>query len=259
MTSTTTKFTTENFRFVLTGFGPFDGVPENPTSILARELPEFLRTCGDANPDAAVLAPCTETMIIETSVEAVTREIKALQERLTQPGQSAIVLHLGVDASSERFHLERCAYNDASFRVPDEKGYQPTRAPILDTCPLGSTLTTSFDVPALVDLLNRTVSTTLEGPPLANPSTDPGRFVCNYIYCTSMDAFQCAKTIVDEDQSEVIVAVAANEETKLPRVQTLFLHVPPFSVIPKEEQLMFVARLMGALLEQKMGTVEVDT
>lgn len=254
----------KDFRFVLTGFGPFNGVADNPTSILVRELPGFLSkrvNAGVVDTDVD-LTSCMEALIIETSAEAVRREIGELRKKL-EPFQSAIVLHLGVNVDGKRFHLEQCAYNDADFRVPDEKGFQPSRAPILDTCPWGSTITTSFDVPELVDLLNKSFSSAAfeEVLPISNVSTDPGRFVCNYIYCTSMNTFDCAKTIsttptTEDENTDVPAAVDAesssNYETKLPpRVQTLFLHVPPFELIPKEEQLDFVARLMGALVEQK--------
>lgn len=242
-----TEENNKQFCFIVTGFGPFNGVPDNPTSILVKELPDYLQQSSSDIPDGDMLSACTETMIIETSAEAVRQEIESLCQKL-EPYPSAIVLHLGVDASSKRFHLEKCAYNDATFRVPDEKGYQPTREPVVETCDLGTTLLTSFDVPSLVAMMNETVSTNLEGPPLANPSTDPGRFVCNYIYCASMNAFQCAK--IENGQEEEMPASECDDAPR-PRVQSLFLHVPPFEAIPKEEQLIFVTRLMSALYQQK--------
>ena len=242
MSTDTTTDPSKDFLFIVTGFGPFNGIPENPTSIISRELPGYLRQRAAESSDDSILstlAKCTETMIIETSAQAVRREIAALQEKL-KDFSSAIVLHLGVEGRAKRFHLESCAYNDATFRVPDEQGFQPTKTPILDTCSVGSTLTSSFDVPALVQMLNQTLSISTDDP-LANPSTDPGRFVCNYIYCTSMDAFACAKTINGTNVND----------PDPPRVQSLFLHVPPFASIPKEEQLVFVTELMRALYLQK--------
>ena len=241
----------DTFRFVVTGFGPFNGVPDNPTSLLVKELPANLQKRADNdhadNSDASVarlLANCTETMIVETSAQAARKEISMLQKKL-EPFPSAIVLHLGVDAGGKAFKLESCAYNDATFRVPDEQGYRPDKVKILDSCALGSTLTTSFDVPALVETMNSTLTTTTNSEEnnaslRANPSNDPGRFVCNYIYCTSMDAFACAKTVNGSETSKA-----------QPRIQSLFLHVPPFEVVPKEEQLVFVTQLMGALYQQK--------
>lgn len=247
------------FRFIVTGFGPFNGVPDNPTSILVRELPAYLRQKAadsdefEKDPITSLLADCTETMIVETSAQAARQEIELLQKKL-EPYSSAIVLHLGVDAGGKTFKLESCAYNDATFRVPDEQGYRPEKVAILDTCSVGSTLTTSFDVPALVKTMNSTLTTSgnkgedKSSALLASPSTDPGRFVCNYIYCTSMDAFACAKT------------VNGTQATKgLPRVQSLFLHVPPFEAAPKQEQLVFVTQLMRALYQQTFAAMNGST
>eukprot|EP00977_Amphora_coffeiformis_P005007 scaffold1060_cov196-Amphora_coffeaeformis.AAC.39 len=251
----------DSFRFVVTGFGPFNGIPTNPTSILAEELLAHLQqsTQESNDPVLSVLAKCTETKIVETSAQAVRQEMKLMQQEL-QRYKSVIILHLGVDGSGTRFKLEKCAYNDASFRVPDEQGYRPTATPVVDTCSLGSTLTASFDVPVLVKHMNTTLATTNgtepeeanasdQHPPLADVSTDPGRFVCNYIYCSSLDAFACAKTIDDG-------VASTTEASSSPRVQSLFLHVPPFSRIPKERQLVFVTQLMSALYQQKKSAAE---
>ena len=252
-----------SFRFIVTGFGPFNGVPDNPTSILAKELVSYLRQKADCNDDdndnddklatnnkdARMLADCTDTMIVETSAQAARHNVALIQKKL-EPYKSAIILHLGVDAGGTSFKLESCAYNDATFRVPDESGYRPDKEPILDTCALGSTLTTSVDVAALVETMNNNsdigaASNDNNGSLRAHPSTDPGRFVCNYIYCTSMDAFACAKTINGEEQHQ------QHSEQGVPRIQSLFLHVPPFECVPKDEQLKFVTELMSALYQQK--------
>lgn len=266
-----------NFMFVVTGFGPFQGVADNPTSILARELPAYLQQHCANDTIATLLAPCTHTVVIETSASAVRQAIQALQDKLSSY-QTAIVLHLGVSGAS-RFRLESCAYNDATFRVPDEQGYQPRGDRVVDSCAWGSTLTTSLNVASLVDIMNQTVAIELpveaqqeeeelpnqDNPnraetddkqeadekdnqqelALANPSTDPGRFVCNYVYCTSLDAFACAQSVNGKTNS-------SSAESPPPRVQTLFLHVPSFDHIAKEDQLVFVTQLMKVLYQEKM-------
>ena len=243
----------KTFRFIVTGFGPFNGVPDNPTSILVKELPTYLQqrekdseasSKKKDDDDISLLANCTETMIVETSAAAARQEIGLLQKKL-EPYSSAIVLHLGVWAGGSEFKLESCAYNDATFRVPDEQGYRPVSEKIVDTCSVGSTLTTTFDVAALVDTMNSTFAAD-QSSLRAHPSTDPGRFVCNYIYTTSMNAFGCVKTI---DGSPV--ATTTTTTAGQPRVQSLFLHVPPFEAVSKEEQLVFVTQLMSKLYQQK--------
>ena len=66
------------------------------------------------------------------------------------------------------------------------------------------------------------------------PSTDPGRYVCNYTYCYSLNKF-CSSEGGDGN-----------------KFYSLFLHVPPFKLIPEEEQLKFVVDLMQ-LIEEQVG------
>ena len=130
-------------------------------------------------------------------------------------------------------------------------------------------MTTTLDVPVLVKYMNTAMlastvnesESRIEGndegerafpTTIVDVSTDLGRFVCNYIYCCSLDAFGCAKTIEERDAPDHGKVVASSTEAKpSPRVQSLFLHVPPFSRISKERQLLFVAQLMRALYQQK--------
>ena len=61
------------------------------------------------------------------------------------------VLHLGVDVKGHHFKLERQAANDATFRVPDRRGWQP-QGVLVDDQPglsLATRLHTDLDVAAL--------------------------------------------------------------------------------------------------------------
>lgn len=44
--------------------------------------------------------------------------------------QSFLWLHLGVNEISTEFAIEAVAYNEATFRVPDECNFQPTKEAI---------------------------------------------------------------------------------------------------------------------------------
>ncbi len=59
-------------------------------------------------------------------------------------------------------------------------------------------------------------------------STDPGRFVCNYLYCYSLNKLQTLSS---------------------PKVQCLFLHIPSFEVVPKEVQIEYILELMRQLAQ----------
>ena len=47
-----------------------------------------------------------------------------------RPTRGTCFVHLGVSGRAERFTLERTAWNEASVACPDERGFQPQRAPI---------------------------------------------------------------------------------------------------------------------------------
>lgn len=60
-------------------------------------------------------------------------------------------MHLGVDIKGHHFKLEQQAVNDATFRVPDQRGWQPIAQLIDDHpgCTLATCLHTDLDVAAL--------------------------------------------------------------------------------------------------------------
>jgi pyroglutamyl-peptidase len=253
-----------SFRFVLTGFGPFQDIPDNPTSVLARELQTYVehrRAAKDSivawmeeagrSQDHITL----ETVVVETSAQAARAEIANLQRKLLSDAETAgvILLHLGVSAALQHFHLETAAYNVAAFRCPDERGYQPSQTPIVDdsrSIAVGGALTTTFDVPALVEELNQTATADPTGKAQALASSDPGRFVCNFLYCCSLDTFGSGGASPTVPQGH-LRGGAAQEPPPIPHTQSLFLHVPPFTTVSKEDQLVFVVRLMGALYQQR--------
>ena len=120
--------------FVVTGFGPFAGVPNNPTSKLISCL---------NNSNAQLLEDgvhIRETHILDTSADAAKIEIRGIYSRLcgenkldkdSSTKDVVVMLHLGVNYRGKKMQLEQCAYNDATFRVPDNNGYQPQQMCIL--------------------------------------------------------------------------------------------------------------------------------
>lgn len=46
--------------------------------------------------------------------------------------EACLLLHFGVDGGADHFKIEACSYNEADFRVPDQRNYQPTKLAILD-------------------------------------------------------------------------------------------------------------------------------
>jgi pyroglutamyl-peptidase len=188
--------------FIVTGFGPFRNAQENPTTVICNRLMGYL--------EDTTLASRTTTRVIETSAQAARAELDAIE---LPDSTTTVLLHLGVNCKAHHFQLEQCAYNDATFRIPDEQGYQPQNVCIVDHIPLNTCLKTLLNIKDLCANAGDVVV-----------STDPGRFVCNYTYFYSL-----------------------NKTQALDRVHSLFLHVPPFSVIPEETQMSVVVKLMHCI------------
>jgi pyroglutamyl-peptidase len=197
--------------FVVTGFGPFRNARENPTTIIANRLVEYLK-----NNDQASLALRTSTRIIETSAQAARCELDTMLLQEQSPTFTTVYLHLGVNYKGTQFQLEQCAYNDATFRIPDEQGYQPRNKCIVDNVPLKSSLTTLLDLETICDALHTMAPVIV--------STDPGRFVCNYTYYYSL-----------------------TKTRQTPGVHSLFVHVPPFGVISEETQMKVVMEILQCI------------
>jgi len=252
--------------FIVTGFGPFCGVPDNPTSVLIRRIRE----------DDSILKSSNihETHILQTSAGFVREKIDDIYERLktsqtninkgdgaiateakvdgsvdasinneaivgdsiANEAKKVIVLHLGVNYRGKHFQIEQCAFNDATFRVPDERGYQPHRECIFEgdesAChELGKCFNTTLDVQNLCQEM-QTYNETIV-------SKDPGRFVCNYTYCVSLDRCHSAN-------------MCNNGEEDM--FHSLFIHVPPFEVVSEDRQLDFILKIMQSIEQQVSGS-----
>jgi pyroglutamyl-peptidase len=209
-------------RFIVTGFGPFDvdAFPEeNPTTVLAETLVEYLQQVHPSLMDTCVIQP----LVMETSIQGAQTGIDQVHEQLMKTTTPTIVLHLGVNRKGTHFQIERCAYNETHFRIPDQCGNQPQNKAIFSEDPLGCALPTSLPVHDILENIQKKYSDrNLE--PCVSISDDPGRFVCNYAYCYSLRKFK-----------------------DIDRVQCLFVHVPPFQVCSQTEQLEFLATLLKAL------------
>ena len=197
--------------FIVTGFGPFRGVANNPTTTIVEELPSFLiseearRSVGLRSCTPKELASNVTTHIFETSAEDVRRwqddwfdRLSQEVERIHPPKTSTcagnnggnetgagtdaaatlcgnrrnvVLIHLGVHYKAECFHLESSAYNEASFRVPDERGHQPKDECVLPTgdggcARRGEKLSTTLKVPPLVKgMVSRGHPSKLSGDP----------------------------------------------------------------------------------------------
>ncbi|EQC41651.1 hypothetical protein SDRG_01609 [Saprolegnia diclina VS20] len=187
-------------RVILTGFGKFYTILENPTTYLVRTLAD----------DPHV----TEAHAIETSVDALKTTLEPLWARANESGEPTLFFHLGVDDSAEAVHFEECAYNIADFCIPDEQGYEPQDEVIIPGAP--DVIHTLLPVAKLAAEVGHGCQT----------STDPGHYVCNYTYYSSL-----YHTLPHRHNQFV-----------------LFVHVPPFEVLPEADQLTIVRKLLSVLV-----------
>ncbi|KAK9113724.1 hypothetical protein Syun_020521 [Stephania yunnanensis] len=203
----------------VTGFKKFHGVAENPTETIVGNLVEYMKAKG--LPAGLKLGSCT---VLETAGDgAQTMLYNVMASGVAAPAndsssnEQVIWVHFGVNSGSPRFAIERQAVNEATFRCPDELGWQPHRLSIVpDDGGITKTRLSSCPIYAIFMLLKK------KGFDVAI-SDDAGRFVCNYVYYHSL-------------------RFAEQKGHK-----SLFVHVPLFSKIDEETQMQFAASLLEAL------------
>ena len=204
-------------RILLTGFGKFHGVDDNPTT----KIVQYLQ--ANESTELACFKGCCFTMdVLEVSVDGVQAQID-----YSGGGDTSydLYLHLGVDSGAQKVKLEECAYNNMSFRCADERGYNPEGVTINGTCTLDEPLKTAFDVAAICNVLATTGRTS---PDELTTSTNPGRFLCNYVYYRSL----------------------LHKRNMSHPPNALFIHVPSEQVISIPRQVEIVKEVLTQLVQQ---------
>lgn len=208
---------------IITGFGPFAGVDRNPTQEIVEELRDSFLSVGTS--EHGVTIPVVYH-VLEVSVEGCESALSSIASEY--PDAEITFLHLGVDARAEHIKFEQVGYNNMTFRVPDAREHQPQNKAIHPAFSFDLGLQCCWDVPKLIHELP--LVGTVDRDSLRTklqPSTNPGRFLCNYIYFRSL----------------LFRNSTANS-------RSLFVHVPPFSEISKVEQVAVVKALAHALVLQ---------
>eukprot|EP00921_Rhytidocystis_pertsovi_P011875 GHVQ01019239.1.p2 GENE.GHVQ01019239.1~~GHVQ01019239.1.p2 ORF type:complete len:277 (-),score=43.85 GHVQ01019239.1:4950-5780(-) len=116
--------------------------------------------------------------VLEVSAGAVEDRLDTIHSHLLSvkdksiDGGRCILVHAGVKVGATEFSLERCAFNEANFKVPDQRNYHPHNEVISSGC------LSQLRCPLPLEDICKTLSSS--GFPCV-VSDDPGRFVCNYI------------------------------------------------------------------------------
>ena len=224
----------------ITGFGNFGDVAANPTEEIIEALNCEHFTCGEYSASYKILKVSTQAVDGYLSDRQMWNQVKG----------SNINIHLGVASSNMNFQLEQYCYNNKDFRIPDISGSQPQREKIVEEMQLDQALASSFDLVKIRDRLKR------KGFDVG-VSTDPGRYLCNYIFFQSYR--QQARVLGAEigGDYEVHSQVGTehfgdDEDASLSagKNKTVFIHVPPFGIIEKETQIEFIKECIELLCSE---------
>ncbi|MCO4760326.1 MAG: pyroglutamyl-peptidase I [Myxococcales bacterium] len=144
----------------LTGFGPFPGVPDNPSAAVVRAL--------TGSPEGRWAGRGTILPVRFAGTAERLRPIYAA-------GEPRVVIHLGVAGRRRLICVERGARNRVDPSLPDAVGQLATQSRCSDAQPAASRLHTQLPVHHLVAGLRRAGFG-------ARVSEDAGTYVCNYSY-----------------------------------------------------------------------------
>ena len=194
---------------VITGFGSFDGCPDNPSSSIARAAEEGLlalnlggRVC--IHSDVEVSLSAAQTLVTEIhAAAALALAPPQAASTSPRPRRRTVIIHIGVASLLNEAHLEARAVNDASFRVADVLGQRPQGGRFIEADAWRACRRSRLDIPALAHRCR-------SAGHAAAASLDAGTFLCNAIFYQTL---------------------AASKETTL----SLFLHIPRFSIMPLEK------------------------
>jgi len=154
----------ERPRILLTGFGPFPGVPTNPSGWLAETLAERL--------PAPELHGQIHVRIFPTEWQAA-----ALVANFCEMLQPHVMIHFGVSEHAKTFRIEHSAHNRTAPRA-DAGGALPASPVILGEG--AGRLDTAFPAAAL----GRHLQT---NGVAAVTSHSAGHYLCNFLYYHSLD------------------------------------------------------------------------
>lgn len=161
-------------RVLLTGFGPFPGMPNNPTAALVAAVDGW-------EPHSSGLWRVTSAVFAT--------EWQGLAERRRQTlakVQPDVCLHLGVHGKATGLHVETTAHNALEFGRPDAAGLQVRDARIAADGP--ATWQTRFAARQVIQELLQADLPALE-------SQDPGRYLCNALYALALQDAKAAPAL----------------------------------------------------------------
>lgn len=151
-------------RILLTGFGAFPGVVDNPSARVVERLAALFAGKGK------------EAHVLPVSFARTAALLPDLLVR-GEPFDAALLLGLAV--RDHAFRLERFARNRHAAATPDLDGFTPCEGPIHEAAP---------DFYETTAPVSRTLAALQRGGIPARISEDAGGYVCNHVYFTALHA-----------------------------------------------------------------------
>jgi len=151
---------------LITGFGPFPGVTDNPSAQLVGRLAKARRP--------AISRHQLITHVFTTSYAAVDRDLPALLAR----HKPQILIMFGLAARTKFLRIETLAHNRKSRLHPDRDRQVAASYAIRPSAPHSLRGRAPF-----AKLLGAARATGID----ARISRDAGRYICNYVYWRALD------------------------------------------------------------------------
>ena len=239
-------------RIVLTGFGKFNGVDDNPSTRIVEEL--------NSKHEGFLRENRIVTEILEVSVQGCEEQLYAKYCSCSSSDNlHPTFIHLGVNGRIGGFNIESTGYNNMTFRCPDERAYAPQEQKIALEREFDEPLRSVFPVARIVGKIHAALEGQIKinetrptapapaadedifapsdnsssTPPSCNVcdvSTDPGRFLCNYVYYRSL---------------------FHQHSNGLP-LQSVFVHVPLEERISIPDQVKVVLLMLNMFIESSL-------
>uniref|UniRef100_A0A6U9Q021 Pyrrolidone-carboxylate peptidase n=2 Tax=Picocystis salinarum TaxID=88271 RepID=A0A6U9Q021_9CHLO len=165
---------------VVTGFGPFQQVRENPTQWIVQDVKEKAMHGNVLAKQGQIVTCAVLDVVAKNATECVDELVNTAIQHAKGTTYVPVLVHFGVDTTREQIHVERRAYNEADFRCPDNQGWQPKRQVIDEQVgDVHQYISTTLPVEELVQACRK------KGYHV-HASDDAGRFVCNWTYFQSL-------------------------------------------------------------------------
>ena len=223
----------------LTGFEPFGEHEGNVSQQVAEALDGFVGVIDLGESPGPYQAESRKSpVVVQSTILTVDEEGAAAiatclpggliseTERLANP---AAIIHLGLAENAEWIRLEASAANELAFRIADNSGRQVAGLAIDDDAPAQLNTTAPLDL----------ILAECADDERIRRSDDAGRFVCNETYFRTLQVVESA-------------GMKDGYQRALP---VIFVHLPPTSVIPLDEQVDVVRRIIALVVQRP--TMEV--